>query len=94
MLIIGCGFLLLTRLQNLVQLHLNRTFDQLSPRTPPAIVSRERRAAHASPPPSPSTTPTTVPNPTNPIASTLLPMQICRTVRRVTANKPATWRRG
>jgi hypothetical protein len=35
------------RPQNLVQLHLNRTFDQLSPHTPPAIVSRERRAAPA-----------------------------------------------
>jgi len=50
-----------SRLQNLVQLHLNRTFDQLSPPTPPAIVSRERRAAPAQPPPSPATSPTTVP---------------------------------
>ena len=49
--------------QNLVQLHLNRTFDQLSPPTPPAIVSRERRAAPASPPSSRATPPTTVPIP-------------------------------
>ena len=51
----------MTQLQNLVQLHLNRTFDQLSPLTPPAIVSRERRAAPVQPPSSPATSPTTLP---------------------------------
>src|SRR5579864_9158965 len=51
--------------KNLVQLHLNRTFDQLSSRTPPAIVSRERRAALAQPPSSPATSPTTLPNASN-----------------------------
>jgi hypothetical protein len=44
------------------QLTLNRPFDQLPPRTPPAIVSRERREKPGSPPSSPATAPTTVPN--------------------------------
>jgi len=43
------------------QLYVNRHFDQLSRSTPPAIVSRERRAAPAPPPSSPATTPPTIP---------------------------------
>jgi hypothetical protein len=51
----------LARLQNPGHLHLNRHSVQLSPRTPPAMVSRERRAALDSPPSSPATPPSTLP---------------------------------
>src|SRR5579859_166167 len=47
------------------QLHLNRHSVQLSSRTPPAIVSRERREKPGSPPSSPATTPSTIPNPSS-----------------------------
>jgi hypothetical protein len=42
-------------------LYLNRSSDQLSRRTPPAIVNRERRKKPDSPPSSPATTPSSVP---------------------------------
>src|SRR4029077_16485865 len=42
------------------QLHLNRHSVQLSPPTPPVIVSRERREKPGPPPSSPATPPTTV----------------------------------
>ena len=47
------------RTKNLGQLYFNHHFDQLSRRTPPAIVSRERREKPRSPLSAPATAPTT-----------------------------------
>src|ERR1700681_3167192 len=67
-----------SREEKLGQLYFNHHPGQLSRRTPPAIVSRERRATLDSSPSSHAPAPSTVNKKRKPIASSLLPTPVAK----------------